>query len=101
MKLNIPIILYLLFLVLVCMNKPKVIEGAIFSSPSNCPTVGRILNRINIRYDELCSGTVSTPSPTECAIASPILNFIRNEYNYVCNQPGGSTEGSGVVTNSV
>lgn len=91
MKLNIPIILYLLFLVLVCMNKPKVIEGAIFfNSPSNCPVVDRALNRADRKYRELCSGTVSTPSPTECAIASPILNFIRNEYNYVCNQePNG------------
>ena len=90
MKLNIPIILYLLFLVLVCMNKPKVIEGAIFSSPSNCPTVGRILNRIDSRYDEVCTGTESTPTPTECAFVSPMIDFIRNEYTAICStQPPG------------
>ena len=90
MKLNIPIILYLLFLVLVCMNKPKVIEGAIFSSPSNCPTVGSILNRIDSRYDEVCTGTESTPAPTECVLASSMIDFIRNEYTAICStQPPG------------
>ena len=84
MKLNIPIILYLLFLALVCMNKPKVIEGSIFSSPSNCPTVGRILNRVERKYDELCTEIESTPAPTECELVYPIIDFIKNEYTSIC-----------------
>lgn len=86
MKLNIIILLYLLFLAFVCMNKPRIVEGSFFSSQDNCSKVDDLLNVMDTNYSSLCTSTSSTPAPTECDTALSMIDFIRNEYNYVCNQ---------------
>ena len=88
MKLNIPIILYLLFLVLVCMNQSMLVEGAIFS-PSNCYPMKKILDNMTKTQDKLCK---ATPTPTICPQFKSIIDFVENEYTYVCQ---GSEVGKG------
>lgn len=84
MKLNISIILYLLFLVLVCMNQSMLVEGAIFS-PSNCYPVKKILDNMEDTHNELCE---ATPTPTICPPFKSIIDFVENEYTYVCYDSG-------------
>jgi len=83
MKLNNVIILYLLFLLFVCMNNyntNKIIEGAVFSK-SNCDNVKEIVTYIQDIHDNECK---ATPSPTACIVLKHMDDFINREIDDVC-----------------
>ena len=82
MNSNIVIILYLLFLLVICSNKPVLVEGAMFSS-SNCSNVQGILNQLSTGH----TNCVNDPTiGINCNILSGLHDLVQNEYNEVCSQ---------------
>ena len=94
MNSNIVIILYLLFLLVICSNKPVLVEGAMFSS-SNCSNVQGILNQLSTGH----TNCVNDPTiGINCNILSGLHDLVQNEYNEVCNPTGGGLNDEDIIT---
>jgi hypothetical protein len=93
MNSNIVIILYLLFLLVICSNKPVLVEGAMFSS-SNCSNVQGILNHISTGH----TNCVNDPTiGINCNILSGLQDLVQNEYNEVCNPTEGGLNDEDII----